>query len=123
MIPPHHHYHNHAHMDRIHLREVKDLLILSIIKENPIHGSEIHRLLKERYNLNIPKPIIYMILRKLEERGMIISEWDLSDRGPVRRIYRMTEEGLDYLNESVNKLKKLRHIIDDLLSKLEKSDK
>jgi len=119
MLP---HNHHHSHKDRIHLREVKDLLILSIIRENPIHGSEIHRILKEKYNLNIPKPIIYMILRKLEERGMIISEWELSDRGPVRRIYRMTEEGLDYLNESVNRLKELKRIIDDLLSKLEGSN-
>ena len=121
--PHHHHSHPHEKVEPIphrifHSREVKELVILSVVKENPIHGSEIHRILRERYNLDIPKPIIYTILRRMEERGLIISEWEISDRGPVRRIYRITEEGLDYLIESVNRLRELRNMIDNLLSKL-----
>ncbi len=118
----HHHRHHreHEHTFRIGLlfKSVKELVILSIIKEKPIHGSEIHRILKERYDLAIPKPIIYTLLRRMEDRGLIISEWKISDRGPVKRIYRITEEGLDYLNDSIERLKKLRDMINDLLSKI-----
>ena len=120
---PRHHHHHHHEIDHVThrffpVRAIKELLLLSIIREKPIHGSEIYRVLRDRYGLDVPKPIIYMLLRRMEERGLIISEWEMSERGPVKRIYRITEEGLDYLNDSVERLRKLRNIINDILSKL-----
>jgi len=122
LMPRHHHHHHHEIDHVTHrffpVRAIKELLLLSIIREKPIHGSEIYRVLRDRYGLDVPKPIIYMLLRRMEERGLIISEWEMSERGPVKRIYRITEEGLDYLNDSVERLRKLRDIINDILSKL-----
>ena len=118
-MPRHHHHEiDHVTYRFFPVRAIKELLLLSIIREKPIHGSEIYRVLRDRYGLDVPKPIIYMLLRRMEERGLIISEWEMSERGPVKRIYRITEEGLDYLNDSVERLRKLRNIINDILSKL-----
>jgi len=119
LMPRHHHHEiDHVTYRFFPVRAIKELLLLSIIREKPIHGSEIYRVLRDRYGLDVPKPIIYMLLRRMEERGLIISEWEMSERGPVKRIYRITEEGLDYLNDSVERLRKLRDIINDILSKL-----
>jgi len=119
LMPTHHHHEiDHVTYRFFPVRAIKELLLLSIIREKPIHGSEIYRVLRDRYGLDVPKPIIYMLLRRMEERGLIISEWEMSERGPVKRIYRITEEGLDYLNDSVERLRKLRNIINDILSKL-----
>lgn len=119
-----HHYHHHDRLDKASLRAifrgVKELLILTIIKEKPIHGSELHRILKERYGLDIPRAIIYMLLRKMEDEGLIVSQWDIGESGPAKRIYRITEEGLDHLNDSIELLKKLKNAIEEILSKLER---
>ena len=40
---------------------------------------------------------VYRILRDLEERGFVVSHWDTDSGGPARRLYRITEEGDQYL--------------------------
>jgi len=37
--------------------------------------------------------VVYRLLRQLEEGGLIESEWDVSDAGPARRYYRLTDVG------------------------------
>jgi len=97
---------------------IKELLLLNIIREGPIHGSEIHRILRDRYGLELPKAVIYMILRRLEEMGLVISEWETGESGPVRRIYKLTDDGLELLKDSVSKLEKLKQVISELIKGL-----
>ncbi|MHA1617017.1 MAG: PadR family transcriptional regulator [Candidatus Njordarchaeales archaeon] len=117
-------YHHSKRFDKTSLRAVlrgvKELLILSIIKERPVHGSEIQKILKERYGLDIPKPIVYMLLRRMEEEGYIISQWEIGGSGPAKRVYRITDEGLDHLNYSIELLEKLKKIIEDVLKEIRK---
>lgn len=106
-------------MEFLHVfRGIKELLLLNIIREGPIHGSEIHRILKDRYGFEMPKPVIYMLLRRLEELGLVISEWETGDSGPVRRVYKLTDDGLELLKDSVSKLEKLKVIIEELIKGL-----
>ena len=110
-------------MEGIHLfRGIKELLILNIIRRGPIHGSEIHKILKDNYELNVPKPVVYMILRKLEELGLVISEWQTSGSGPVKRVYQLTDDGFDLLKDSLPKLEKLRLLLEGLISDLNNLD-
>ncbi len=106
-------------MGRHHIfKGIKKLIILNIIKDGPVHGSEIHRILTEKYGLEIPKAIVYMILRKMEELGLIESEWETCESGPVKRLYKISEKGLDFLIDSKDALEKLRNTIDELIENI-----
>lgn len=42
---------------------------------------------------------LYRTLRRLEENGYVVSEWDTSNGGPARRIYALTKAGERHLSE------------------------
>jgi len=92
------------------------LIILNLIKDKTVHGAEIYRTLKEKFKIEVPKPIIYGLLRRMEYFGFLISKWDIESGGPAKRMYKITEEGLEYLKESIENLKKIKSVIDNLLS-------
>jgi len=98
------------------VRGLLHLAILKIVKEGPTYGSEIQRILKERFSIDVPRAIIYSLLQRLEGHGLLVSTWDTSGRGPARRVYRITEEGEDYLKDALEKLSQVRDMIDRLTS-------
>jgi len=52
----------------------------------------------------------YRTLRQMEKDGMIRSTWNISERGPARRMYSITEAGEAYLKlwtESLNQYQKM----------------
>lgn len=112
-----HHKHHKPHMifSKIPIRGLLHILILKILKESSIHGGEIYRQLKERYEIDVPKPIIYGVLRRMEKLGLLISKWKIKEEGPATRVYIITEEGLDYLEDTLEKIKKIRKIIDKII--------
>ncbi len=54
---------------------------------------------------------IYRILRSLEERGFVTSEWSEGDSGPARRVYTLTKEGNIYLDTWVVDLEETDRIL------------
>jgi len=42
---------------------------------------------------------LYRTLRRLEERGLVVSVWDVSGAGPARRMYDLTPSGEDHLSD------------------------
>lgn len=114
-----HHIHHEAHhmiFSKIPIRGLLHILILEILREKPIHGGEIYRQLKEKYGIDVPKPIIYGVLRRMEKNGLLLSKWNIKEEGPATRIYIITEEGINYLERVLGKLKKIRDIIDKILT-------
>lgn len=91
------------------------LAILSILKEGEMHGGSIHQSLKEKFGVEPAKSIVYIMLRRMEGAGLVISEWNTSESGPAKRVYRITQEGLDYLEEATGRLKSAARIIRILL--------
>lgn len=100
----------------LHVRGLLHLAILKILKEQPLHGSEIQRLLKEKYGMEFSGPAVYGALRKLEAFGFVVATWDTSGPGPARRVYKITEEGVAYLEKIAEKLKKLKDLIEKLIA-------
>jgi PadR family transcriptional regulator PadR len=98
------------------LRGLLSLAILSLVKDKPVYGAEVHRLLKEKFNVEVPKPLVYGLLRRMEYIGFVTSKWDVERGGPARRLYVITEDGLEYLNNSLEILRDARKIIDMILS-------
>ena len=93
------------------LRGVMPIAVLSLIKHKPAHGGEIFQSLQEKYNIDAARPVIYMLLRRMERYGLMLSSWDIPENGPARRRYTITEDGLDHLNYGLERLKKLRGTI------------
>src|SRR4030066_426835 len=93
------------------------LLILRILHEKPSHGyqimEELERITSEKY---IPEPgASYTILRRMEERSLVTSEWKKKDAGADRRVYTITETGVKVLKEGLEMVKRRRQLMDSLV--------
>jgi DNA-binding PadR family transcriptional regulator len=98
------------------VRGLLHVAVLKLLKDQPLHGSEIQRVLKERFGLEVSGPAVYGTLKKLEAFGFVVATWDTSGSGPARRVYRITEEGLEYLQKVTEKLARLRSFIEKLVA-------
>ena len=67
--------------------------------------------------------IIYRIMRDMEENGFVDSYEGTVSRGPRRRMYNLTPEGIKQLARWVNDLQKARDEIDCLLEVYETEDR
>lgn len=108
--------HRHRHMLHLPLRGALHLLILKLLEEKPLYGAEIKELLKSKLDLDAPSSAVYAVLGMLEEKGLVISSWETSEKGAARKVYRVTEEGISYLKEQVERLKMAKKVFEFLLS-------
>jgi len=97
------------------------LLILRILHEKPSHGyqimEELEKITSEKY---IPEPgAVYTMLRRMEERGIVTSEWEKKETGADRRVYTLTEAGVEVLKEGLEMVKRRRQLMDSLLQYLD----
>lgn len=75
-------------------------LILAILKENDSYGYSIIKRVKElsANELVWTEGMLYPVLHRLEEQGMIESYWKGSEAGRQRKYYKLTENGLKELD-------------------------
>jgi PadR family transcriptional regulator, regulatory protein PadR len=74
-----------------------DPCLLLLIAQSPSHGYDLIDKL-ERYGFSGVDPTkAYRHLRRLEEEGFLESAWSAETPGPARREYKITKEGLDFL--------------------------
>jgi DNA-binding PadR family transcriptional regulator len=106
----------HICLKEVPVRGLLHLFILSLVKNGYVYGAEIYRALREKCGVEAPKALIYGLLRRMEHAGLIASSWDVEGGGPARRKYVISEEGLDYLKDSVENLRKAKGLIDILLT-------
>lgn len=71
-----------------------DPLILSVLEPAPLHGYAIIAELKRRSagELSLPEGTVYPALHRLEDGGMLASEWS-DAHGRRRRVYSLTRRG------------------------------
>ena len=77
------------------------LALLSILtqSEEPLYGYQIGKLLGTGEVKEDPEPVtvkqgaIYPVLRSLESQGLLSSEREMTDSGPPRKYYQVTESG------------------------------
>jgi len=117
--PPHP---SHAHLPPPHLHRrgilppfFTSAAILKIISKNPTHGYQIAEEISKILGKEIPKPVIYIALKKLESFGFVVSKWETKEKGPARKVYYITEDGQMILREYLELLRKVRKFIDKLL--------
>ncbi|HEY6230971.1 MAG TPA: PadR family transcriptional regulator [Pyrinomonadaceae bacterium] len=84
-------------------RELKkgsaELLILSLVEDQPRHGYDIGQLIEQRSDgiLRFNVASLYPLLYRLEKRGWIQGRWVEKSNQRRRRYYRLTAEGKQVL--------------------------
>jgi len=72
-----------------------DLLILRILRAEPIHGYGIARCIRDRTEgvLDVEQGALYPALHRLNRKGYIRGEWGETETGRRARFYALTEKG------------------------------
>jgi DNA-binding PadR family transcriptional regulator len=73
-----------------------DLIILRLLRSRPQWGYEVNIAIRDRYRVYLSAGTLYPLLHSLEADGYIQGEWE-ADKGRGRRIYKITETGLNFL--------------------------
>ena len=92
--------------------------IMTVLAEGHLHGYRIVERIAEMPILSGSRPDstgVYRVLRAMENRGFVVSSWDVSATGPAKRSYRLTAAGKRCLAQWVKTLSQYRHAIDQLL--------
>ena len=86
--------------------------LLLLLTEAPAHGYELIERLRP-FGFDIADPAtVYKSLRQMEREGLVTSDWELSERGPARRVYSLTQDGRDLLDAWARTLEHNRTILD-----------
>jgi len=85
------------------LKGTFDVLILKTLGWGPAHGYAISRWIAQSSDdeLKIEEGALYPALRRLEERGLLESEWQASETGREARFYTLTAAGRRALRQEV----------------------
>jgi DNA-binding PadR family transcriptional regulator len=93
--------------------------VLTILAGGPLHG---YRIVEHMAGMPVtvgkrPNPTgVYRVLQALEQEGHVTSRWDMSNRGPARKSYRLTSAGRQCLTQWIETLDDYRRAIGKLLS-------
>ena len=92
-------------------------LILRMLYEEPMYGYQLMANIVER-GFVLPNRLesgaVYTILRRMEAHGLLKSEWERMESGRQRRIYEVTEEGVEALKMGLETIVKRKALMDDL---------
>ena len=77
------------------LRDTLDMLVLKTLQKGPMHGYGIAEFIEERSAevLRVEEGALYPALHRLELRGLLASEWGVSDNRRRAKFYRLTAAG------------------------------
>lgn len=77
-----------------------DLLILTIVANEPQHGYAIAQRLRQmsREVIQVRQGSLYPALHRLEHRGLLTPEWRASETGREAKYYRLTRAGRTQLD-------------------------
>jgi len=76
-----------------------DLLILKVVALGPVHGYAIAQSLEQvsRGVIQVPEGSLYPALHRLENRGLLASDWKETETGREAKFYRLTRKGRNQL--------------------------
>jgi len=92
--------------------------ILAVLAKGPLHGYRIAERIGEMPMLKGHNPDlsgVYRFLRAMEDKGLVVSGWDCSERGPAKKSYRLTCTGEQCLSRWIQTLEEYRKAVTALL--------
>jgi transcriptional regulator len=90
------------------LQGTVDVLILRALQWAPMHGYGISLWIRERTKdaLAVEDAALYQALHRLERRGLVESEWGVSENNRRARIYAIAKAGRQQLQQDVGDLRR-----------------
>lgn len=74
-------------------------IVLAILDVRPAYGYEITARLRDQGFADIAEGTVYALLVRVEKRGLVEVEKIPSEKGPPRKVYALSTEGREYLEE------------------------
>jgi len=95
-----------------------DLLILKTVALEPRHGWAIAKRIQQvsRDVLSITQGSLYPALHRLEQQGLIASEWGNSENNRQAKFYELTKRGRKQLTEETANWERLAQAVARVLS-------
>src|SRR5262245_59540448 len=95
------------------LQGTVDVLILKTLSWKPLHGYAISETIHERSNgdLAVEDAALYQALHRLERKGLVESEWGISDTGHRAKYYTLTPAGKRQLKTEVAELRQYMGVL------------
>ncbi len=94
-----------------------DLLILTIIALEPMHGWAIAQRIHQMSNdvLQVGQSALYPALHKLEQQGWISAEWKMSENNRRAKYYSLTPDGRRALTKEAAQWERLSTAISQIV--------
>ena len=79
------------------LKGLLDMCVLALIAESPTYGYALVERLEEEGLVVQNEASVYLVLKRLSEKGRIEAHLEPSSSGPARKVYAATDAGHDVL--------------------------
>jgi transcriptional regulator len=101
------------------LQGTLDLLILTTLTLEPMHGWAIAQRIQQRSNdlLHVQQGSLYPALHRLEHQGWITAAWGASENNRRARFYSLTKAGRQRLTVELSKWERLSSGVDLVLKR------
>lgn len=96
-------------------------IILTILAQEDLYGYKIVRRIAESPMFKGHKPDgtgVYRFLKAMEQRGLVESSWSMTDTGPAKRFYHLTNLGEECLSRWIDTLEEYRQAIGMMLEEV-----
>lgn len=95
-----------------------DLLILKVVALGPVHGYAIAQRLQQvsQHVVQVPQGSLYPALHRLENRGLLASDWKETGSGREAKFYRLTRKGKSQLEAESANWQRLVHAVGLILN-------
>ena len=95
-----------------------DLLILKVLALGPLHGYAVGQRLQQisRDVVQVTQGTLYPALHRLENRGLLVAEWKMSDTGREAKFYRLTARGRTHLGAEQESWRRLTEAVSLILA-------
>jgi PadR family transcriptional regulator, regulatory protein PadR len=103
------------------LQGTLDLLILKTLSSEPMHGYRIAARIKQLSDevLRIEEGSLYPALYRLEQKGLIQSEWGMTDNNRKAKFYKLTRRGRSELEAETESWQRLSRAVGRVIRAIE----
>lgn len=95
------------------LQGTLDMLILRTLVMGPAHGHTIAEVIEHTSEnaLEVEQGSLYPALHRLEDRGMLSSQWGVSENNRRAKFYQLTSKGRKELNAATGRWRRMTRAI------------
>ncbi len=96
-------------------RATSPLVVLRLLSERPMYGYELSQEMKQRSNGSFKISILYPVIYRLEEQGLVeVTSNDIVD-GRARSYYGITEKGKAYMAETWEDYQNISRVFEEMM--------